>query len=52
MHAVTRYFKALESVQTLRGFLQDDTIFRFAALPIAEMEEPPAMVGMCRELGE
>lgn len=43
MHAVTRYFKALESLQTLRGFLQDDTIFRFAALPVAEMEEPPAM---------
>lgn len=42
MHAVTRYFQALESVQTLRGFGQDDTLFRFAALPLAEMEAPPA----------
>ncbi|MCC6741881.1 MAG: DUF4003 family protein [Planctomycetia bacterium] len=52
MHPVTRYFKALESVQTLRGFLQDDTIFRFAALPLAEMEEPPAMSALWNAAGE
>ncbi len=52
MHAVTRYFKALESVQTLRGFLQDDTLFRFAALPLAEMEAPPAPPALWNAAGE
>lgn len=49
---MTHYFKALESLQSLRGFLQDDTVFRFAALPLADIDPPIAPAVLWNAAGE
>ncbi|MCE9583622.1 MAG: DUF4003 domain-containing protein, partial [Planctomycetes bacterium] len=49
---MTRYFRSLEAVQSLRGVLQLDTVFRFAALPLAEIEPPPPPAALWETAGE